>query len=179
MDDSPSTPLKGPALLLNQLDLVSTSTACGMLYGIVFTLFCLYVHSLAPQFCERNRRQQAKFMLAYSAFIKLCGLYYLLSNAWATQDAYVKHSKYPNGPYFYLLSMFHGGPMILLALICQVIIDMLTLTIQVCGYLLRTSYQLARTQNKIWHVWVICSATRYANVVIVLPIMSFSTFMGN
>jgi hypothetical protein len=78
MDNSTTTPLQGDLLLMNQLELVAPTTVAGTLYGIAFTLFCLYVHSLIPQLRNIDRKRHAKFMLGYSTVIMLCGLYNLV-----------------------------------------------------------------------------------------------------
>ncbi|XP_006455507.1 hypothetical protein AGABI2DRAFT_145634 [Agaricus bisporus var. bisporus H97] len=154
MDNNATPILEGELLLGTQLELVTPTTVAGTFYGIVFTLFCLYVDSLAPQFRDEDRKRRAKFMLGYSSIIMLCGLYSLVSNAWITQDAYIKHGNYPGGPYFYVLATFHA-PVMIAAFTCQIVIDILTSAIQ----------------PKIWRVWVIWSATRYAKPVVVLPVL--------
>jgi hypothetical protein len=131
MNDSTTTTLPGEVFLQNQLELVTATTVAGTLYGIVFTLFCLYVHSLAPQLRVKDRKRQAKFMIGYSTVIMLCGLYYLVSNAWVMQDAYIKHSNYPGGPLSYIGSIFVHNPVITIGLACQVVVDVLTSAIQV------------------------------------------------
>ncbi|EKM75863.1 hypothetical protein AGABI1DRAFT_131770 [Agaricus bisporus var. burnettii JB137-S8] len=152
MDNTATPILEGELLLGTQLELVTPTTVAGTFYGIAFTLFCLYVDSLASQFRDEDRKRRAKFMLGYSSIIMLCGLYSLVSNAWITQDAYIKHGNYPGGPYFYVLATFHA-PVMIAAFTCQIVIDILTSAIQ------------------IWRVWVIWSATRYAKPVIVLPVL--------
>ncbi|KAF7762320.1 hypothetical protein Agabi119p4_8913 [Agaricus bisporus var. burnettii] len=154
MDNNATPILEGELLLGTQLELVTPTTVAGTFYGIAFTLFCLYIDSLASQFRDEDRKRRAKFMLGYSSIIMLCGLYSLVSNAWITQDAYIKHDNYPGGPYFYVLATFHA-PVMIAAFTCQIVIDILTSAIQ----------------PKIWRVWVIWSATRYAKPVIVLPVL--------
>jgi hypothetical protein len=134
MDNSTATPLQGTVLLANQLELVTPTTVAGTLYGIAFTLFCLYVHSLAPQLWDNgDRKTQAKFMLGYSTVIMLCGLYFLVSNAWAIQNAYIKHPDTPGGPILYTESTIHT-PMMVILFTSDIVIDVLTLAIQVCIY---------------------------------------------
>ncbi|XP_006455455.1 hypothetical protein AGABI2DRAFT_121383 [Agaricus bisporus var. bisporus H97] len=152
-------PLQGELLLATQLELVTPTTLAGTLYGVAFTLFCLYVHSLVSQLQDEDRKRRAKFMLGYTVVIMLCGLYNLVANAWAIQEAYIKHGDYPGGPYLYLLSSFHTG-VIAIMIVCQMAVDILTSTIQA----------------KIWRVWVIWSSTRYAKLVIVLPSLCFLVF---
>ncbi|XP_006455506.1 hypothetical protein AGABI2DRAFT_121424 [Agaricus bisporus var. bisporus H97] len=156
--DNNSTTLQGPLLLVTQIELVAPTTVAGTLYGIGFTLFCLYAHALVPRFQDKDRKRQAKFMLGYTSVIMLCGTYNLVINAWITQDAYIKHDDYPGGPYLYVLSTTQSQPALAVALSCQVLILIMTSAIQ------------------IWRVWVIWSATRYANLVIVLPSLCFLTF---
>jgi hypothetical protein len=133
MGNSTVIPLQGEELLANQLELVVPTTVAGTLYGIAFTLFCLYVHKLAPRLRDGGRKRQAKFMLGFSTVIMLSGLYNLVSNAWVTQDAYIKHSSYPKGPWSFIASS-DRTPVTVVAFTCQLAIDALTSAIQVCSY---------------------------------------------
>jgi hypothetical protein len=131
MDNSTAAPpLQGDLLLLNQLELVSPTTVAGTLYGISFTLFCLYVHSLVPRLRSTERKMQAKFMLGYSSIIMLCGLFTLVSNAWGTQDGYIKHANYPGGPYLYTETTFRTPVLIALSA-CELAVNIFTSAIQV------------------------------------------------
>lgn len=129
MDKNP--PLQGELLLATQLELVSSTTAAGTFYGIAFSLYCLYLHASLPRLREHDRRRRTQFMMTYSAIIMLCGLYYLVSNAWVIQDAYIKHADTPGGPYVYELTSFSKQPAIALGLVCASIIDISTAAIQV------------------------------------------------
>ncbi|XP_006455505.1 hypothetical protein AGABI2DRAFT_180530, partial [Agaricus bisporus var. bisporus H97] len=149
-----------PLLLNTQLELVCPTAVAGTFYGIAFTLFCLYVHSLAPLLRDKDRRGRARFMLVYSTVIILCGLYVLVSNAWIIQDAYIKHRDYPGGPYIYIVSTYHAQPAIIACLTFDLAIDVLTSAIQ------------------IWRVWVIWNATKYAKLIIVFPSLAFLTTMS-
>jgi hypothetical protein len=135
MDNSTAIPpLQGELLFVNQLELVTLTTVAGTLYGIAFTLFCLYVRLLAPQLRGGNRKRQAKFMLSYSTVIMLCGLYGVVYCAWFAQDAYIKHNNYPGGPYFYIRSTYNTNPQTIVVFTIQTTIDALTLAIQVLSY---------------------------------------------
>jgi hypothetical protein len=134
MDNSTATPLHGKLLLITQIELVTPTTVAGTLYGIAFTLFCLYIHALAPRLRKGDRTKQAKFMLVYSTIIMICGLYFLIANAWITQDAYIKHNDYPGGPYVYIEATYLTSVMIPVGLACQLAIDVLTSSIQVRHY---------------------------------------------
>jgi hypothetical protein len=130
MDNSAVVPLEGELLLVTQLELVTSTTVDGTLYGIAFTLFCLYVNSLSSRLWDGDRKRQAQFMLGFSSIVMLCGLYILIANTWATQDAYIKHNNYPGGPYSYESSTYHTA--ITIALIsCWLVVDILTSVIQV------------------------------------------------
>jgi hypothetical protein len=150
MDNSTATPpLQGELLLLNQLELVTPTTVGGTLYGIAFTLFCLYVHSLAPQLRDGDRKRQAKFMLVYSTVIMLCGVYSLVYNAWGNQDAYIKHSDFPGGPYGYIQSINRGNAAVTILFTSQVVIDILTSAIQVhCFFFSHLSYKTAESRAR-------------------------------
>ncbi|XP_006455141.1 hypothetical protein AGABI2DRAFT_180326 [Agaricus bisporus var. bisporus H97] len=143
--DNSTTTIQESLLLGTQLELVVPTTVAGTLYGIAFTIFCCYVHSLVPHLQAGDRKRQAKFMLGYSSIIMLCGLYSLISNAWVTQDTYIMHANYPG------TSGFSS----------QLVVDILTLAI------LQTL--------KIWRVWVVWSATRFAKLVTLLPSLCFLT----
>jgi hypothetical protein len=134
MDNCTAVPLQGKALLINQLKLLTYTTVAGTLYGIAFVLFCLYVHSIVPRFHEEDRKRQAKFMLAYSTVIMICGLYNLVATAWDVQDAYIEHSNSIEGPDLYMELTFHTTPAIAIALTCQLAVDALTSAIQVHSY---------------------------------------------
>jgi hypothetical protein len=179
MDNSTTPPLTGDLLLFTQLELVTPTTVAAALYGIAFTLFCLYVHALAPRLRNGDRTKQARFMLAYSTVIMLCGLYFLVVNAWVTQNAYIKHSDYPGGPYLYMLSTFQGaGAVINILLACQTVIDVMTSAIQVRGRFCCVYATRLLNLGKVWRVWVIWSASRYANLVAVLPLLCLLSFTG-
>jgi hypothetical protein len=135
MANTTATSLAAENLLLVEFELVTNTTVAGTFYGVAFTLFCLYVYALAPRLLNGDRKRQARFMLAYSAVIMLCGLYNLVSNAWAYQNAYIKHSNYPGGPYLYIISSYHTTTALSLGLACQVVVDTLTSAIQVCRYI--------------------------------------------
>jgi hypothetical protein len=130
MDNSTVIPLEGRLLLVTQLELVIPTTVAGTLYGIAFTLFCLYVHSLSPRLRAGDRKRQARFMLGFSSIIMLCGLYILIANTWVVQDAYIKHHNYPGGPYPYEASILHTAIIIVL-ISCWLVVDTLTSAIQV------------------------------------------------
>jgi hypothetical protein len=135
MDNSTAAPpLQGDLLLLNQLELVSPTTVSGTLYGISFTLFCLYVHSLAPRLQDKERKLQAMFMLGFSSVIMLCGLFDLVSNTWVTQNTYIKHGNYPGGPYSYESTLFHT-PLVIALFTCQAAVNVFTSAIQVRVFL--------------------------------------------
>jgi hypothetical protein len=180
MNNSTTPPLTGDVLLITQLELVTPTTVAAVLYGIAFSLFCLYVHALAPRLRNGDRTKQARFMLAYSSVIMLCGLYSLVSNAWVTQDAYIKHSDYPRGPYAYVESIFQGTTAVIpIGLACQTAIDVMTSAIQVRGRFSCVYANRLLNSGKVWRVWVIWSASKYANLVTVLPLLCLLSFTGN
>jgi hypothetical protein len=131
MGNGTATPLQGEALRANQIELVSTTTVAGTLYGIAFSVFCLYVHSLAPQFRDGDRKRRAMFMLGYSTVILLCGLYSLVAKAGITQDGYIKHNNYLGGPLLYVESTYHSSPVFAVFIVSELVVDILTAVIQV------------------------------------------------
>ncbi|XP_006456357.1 hypothetical protein AGABI2DRAFT_122262 [Agaricus bisporus var. bisporus H97] len=155
------TPLQGPLLLpLTQLELVSATTAAGTLYGIAFSLYCLYLHASIPRLRDHDRRRQTQFMITNSTIIMLCGLYYLISNAWVIQDAYIKHADFPGGPLVYENSTFLTQPAIAVGLVCVAVVDISTGAIQ------------------IWRLWVVWSGTRFVRIIVLLPVLCLLAFTG-
>ncbi|KAF7760641.1 hypothetical protein Agabi119p4_10050 [Agaricus bisporus var. burnettii] len=157
---SANPPLRGPLLLVTQLELVSGTTAVGTLYGITFSLYCLYLHASLPQLQDHDRRRQTQFMITYSTIIMLCGLYFLILNAWVIQDAYIKHANFPGGPFLYEDSTFLTQPAIAVGFVFQYVVDISTGAIQ------------------IWRLWVVWSGTRYVRIVVVLPVLCLLAFTG-
>lgn len=177
MDEIP--PLQGELLLATQLDIVSGTTAAGTFYGIAFSLYCLYLHTSLFRLREPDRRRQTQFMMAYSSIIMLCGLYYLVSNAWVTQDAYIKHANFPGGPWVYESATYIRQPVITVGLVCVSIIDISTAAIQVQFFPI--SFVILAYLNhlaQIWRLWVIWSGTRYGRLVVVLPLLCFFSYTG-
>ncbi|KAF7760989.1 hypothetical protein Agabi119p4_10398 [Agaricus bisporus var. burnettii] len=157
---SANPPLQGALLLTTQLELVSTTTAAGTLYGIAFSLYCLYLHASLPQLRDHDRRRTTQFMIIYSSIIMLCGLYFLILNAWVIQDAYIKHANFPKGPYAYEESTYVTQPALAVGLVCESVIDVLTASIQ------------------IWRLWVVWCGTRYVRLVITIPVLCFLGFIA-
>ncbi|XP_006456359.1 hypothetical protein AGABI2DRAFT_122264 [Agaricus bisporus var. bisporus H97] len=148
------TPLQGSLLLSTQFELVSATTAAGTLYGIAFSLYCLYLHASLPQLRGLDRRRRTQFMITYSTIIMLCGLYYLVSNAWVVQDAYIKHANFPGGPVLYVSSTFLTQPVIAVGLVCVSVVDISTAAIQ------------------IWRLWVVWSSTRHVRIIVIqVPVL--------
>ncbi|KAF7760979.1 hypothetical protein Agabi119p4_10388 [Agaricus bisporus var. burnettii] len=157
---SANPPLKGALLLATQLELVSGTTVGGTLYGIAFSLYCLYLHASLPQLRDHDRRRQTQFMMTFSTIIMSCGLYYLISNAWVIQDAYIKHANFPGGPLVYENSTYLTQPAIALGLVCVAVVDASTTAIQ------------------IWRLWVVWSGTRHVRIVVVLPVLCWLSFIA-
>ncbi|EKM75188.1 hypothetical protein AGABI1DRAFT_132439 [Agaricus bisporus var. burnettii JB137-S8] len=149
MSANSTTPLQGSLLLSTQFELVSSTTAAGTLYGIAFSLYCLYLHASLPQLRGLDRRRRTQFMITYSTIIMLCGLYYLVSNAWVVQDAYIKHANFPGGPVLYVSSTFLTQPVIAVGLVCVSVVDISTAAIQ------------------IWRLWVVWSSTRHVRIIVI------------
>ncbi|KAF7760981.1 hypothetical protein Agabi119p4_10390 [Agaricus bisporus var. burnettii] len=90
----------------------------------------------------------------------LCGLYFLVSNAWVIQDAYTKHHNFPGGPLLYENSTFRTQPAIAVGLVSVTIVDITTAAIQ------------------IWRLWVIWGRTRYVRFIVALPFLCFLGYAG-
>lgn len=128
---SHKSPLQGILLLVTEFDLISTTTAGGVLYGIGFALYYLYVQSLLPQLQDPDKKRQLKFMLAYTSVIMLCGLVYLGIGIWQDQDAYIRHRNFPGGPFLYEQGPLHTQPLIAVGFVAEDIIHILTSAMQV------------------------------------------------
>jgi hypothetical protein len=60
----------------------------------------------------------------------------------------------------------------------QLAVDTLTSAIQVQFVFFQAILKAGWAMRKIWRVWVIWGATKYANLVIVVPLLCFLTFVG-
>lgn len=127
-----TSPLQGPLLLVTELELISSTTIAGVFYGIAIILYCLYIQSSLSQLQKLDRRRQTKFMLVYTTIVMLCGLVSLGTNGWIIQNAYIKHSNFPGGPYRYTNDVDTTQPIGIICLSSLMMVDILSLAIQVC-----------------------------------------------
>jgi hypothetical protein len=130
MDSNPA--LQGDLLLITQLELIGSTSAAGILYGIAFALYWLYVHSSLPQLRNRDRKRQTAVMLAASTVAMLFGLVTLALNVWVIQDAFVKHYNFPGGPVAYEFAMLKVQTMI--CHVCSWLTVLILAAIQVCYF---------------------------------------------
>lgn len=164
MDGNPA--IQGDLLTITQLELIGSTSAAALLYGIAFTLYCQYVHSSLPQLRNKERKKQTMFMVAVTSAAMLSGLVNLGLNTWIIQNAFIKHPNFPGGPVAYEFAMLKHESTILH--ICNLIVVLIITIIQVRGVFNRSRHPgLIYTQ--VWRVWVIWSATRYGNLVVILP----------
>jgi hypothetical protein len=127
MDSNPA--LQGDLLLTTQLELIGSTSAAGVLYGIAFTLYCQYVHASLPQLRGKERKKQTMFMLAVTSIAMLSGLVNLGLNIWIIQNAFIKHPNFPGGPVAYEFAMSKHESTI--CHICNLIVVLIITTIQV------------------------------------------------
>ncbi|XP_006456362.1 hypothetical protein AGABI2DRAFT_122267 [Agaricus bisporus var. bisporus H97] len=172
---SANPPLQGALLLATQLELVSGTTAGGTLYGIAFSLYCLYLHASLPQLRDHDRRRQTQFMMTFSTIIMSCGLYYLISNAWVIQDAYIKHANFPGGPLVYESSTYLTQPAIALGLVCVAVVDASTTAIQIRTIFLSLTLRPADSMSEDLKT----ATAEYAlqAIIIILPTILIAGFL--
>ncbi len=88
-------------LLLENFDLIGSTTIFGALYGITFVLYCLCAQSLYLRLQEPDKRRQTLFNLSNITLLLLCATVHLALNTWMMQLAYVDNSDFPGGPLAY------------------------------------------------------------------------------
>ncbi|KAF9446269.1 hypothetical protein P691DRAFT_648185, partial [Macrolepiota fuliginosa MF-IS2] len=100
------------------------------------------------------------FMFAYASVVMICGIVFLALNTWMVQLSYIDHNTFPGAAEEYEVAYLFTRPGGITEGTFNIIIDVLTLGIQ------------------IWRLWVIYSTTRYAIAVIILPILLFLCYTG-
>ncbi|KAF9443105.1 hypothetical protein P691DRAFT_844076 [Macrolepiota fuliginosa MF-IS2] len=150
--------MSGQLLLWEHLDLVSSTTLNGVLYGIALSLYVLCVRLFHPQLKDPHQRRHVTFMFAYASVVMICGIVFLVFKTWINQLAYIDHNTFPGAAEEYEKIYMFIQPRGITVQTSNIIIDVLTLGIQ------------------IWRLWVIYSATRYAIAVIILPLLLFLCF---
>ncbi|KAF9444353.1 hypothetical protein P691DRAFT_645849, partial [Macrolepiota fuliginosa MF-IS2] len=146
--------------LYEEIDLVSSTAITGLLYGIALSLYVLSSRSLYPQLKVPDQRRHAIFMSVYTSVVMICGIMYFALTVLGDRLAYIDHNTSIGEPLDYLEIFDFTQPSGITLNIFGLLIDVLTLGIQ------------------IWRLWVIYSATRYAVVVIILPVLLFLCFIA-
>ncbi|KAF9444766.1 hypothetical protein P691DRAFT_635204, partial [Macrolepiota fuliginosa MF-IS2] len=143
-----------------RLNFISSTTVNGVLYGIALSLYALSVRLFYPQLKDPHQRRHIRFMFAYASVVMICGVIFLALNTREIQLAYIDHNKFFGEAYEYEVTDQHTLPGGITMGTFSIIIDVLTLGIQ------------------IWRLWVIYGTTRYAIAVIILPLLLFFCFTG-
>ncbi|KAF9444352.1 hypothetical protein P691DRAFT_778320 [Macrolepiota fuliginosa MF-IS2] len=157
---SDTTPGRAQLLLFESLDLIASTTIGGLLWGIAFTLYIFCVLSLYPQLKKPHQRRQAQLTLVYSSVVMICGIMFLATTTWITQQAYIYHNDFSAGPIEYETLYLRVQPIGILGIIFSVALDFLTLAIQ------------------IWRLWVIWNTTSHVVAVTTLPLLLFLGFIA-
>jgi hypothetical protein len=101
-------------LYAETVDLVSLTTIGAVLYGIVFTLYCLCTWASYFQLREPDRHRQAISSLVYTSLVMLCGLGVLATDTYYIQTSFINHASYPGGPQAYEGDVAQHQPLALL-----------------------------------------------------------------
>lgn len=114
------------------LELIATTTILGVVYGVVFILYCLCARSLYLDFQKPDKRRRASFSIGYTSVLLFCATGTLAFNARVNQLSYIDHADFPGGPFIYILS--RDSTIIsysTTAGILELVVDFLTMAIQV------------------------------------------------
>ncbi|PPQ99851.1 hypothetical protein CVT24_009602, partial [Panaeolus cyanescens] len=87
-------------------NLIASTTTNAAAYGVVFTLFCICVHSLIQQLRAGSRTKQAIFSLVYISIMFVFGTIYCAVNSREAQLEYVNFRNFPGGPAAYAIFIF-------------------------------------------------------------------------
>ncbi|KAF9443155.1 hypothetical protein P691DRAFT_788418 [Macrolepiota fuliginosa MF-IS2] len=147
-------------LLWEDLDLISSTTINGVLYGIALSLYVLAARSLYPQLKDLHQRRRAIFIFVYNSVVMICGIIFLALATRGAQLSYIDHNTFVGEPIEYQVTYLFSLPAGIAEDIFSTMIDILTLGIQ------------------IWRLWVIYSMTHYALAVIIFPLLLFLCFIG-
>lgn len=123
---------KDSVFLFESLDLITSTTVLGVLYGIAFALYCLCTYSLYLQLQKPDRRRRAIFLLGYTSLLLFCATVILVLNARMIKVTYVNHADFPGGPLAYENS-YNSTTMLNVAVGSSLglIVEVLTVAIQV------------------------------------------------
>ncbi|KAF9447028.1 hypothetical protein P691DRAFT_672312 [Macrolepiota fuliginosa MF-IS2] len=143
-------PTKPQVSLFEALDLISSTTFSGALWGISFGLYILCARAVRPQLKEAHHRRNIKFTFAYTSVVIACDTILLATTAWLTQQAFIGHADFPGGPSEFENQNLYSEPTGVAHMTFSVIIDVLTLGIQ------------------LWRLWVVWASSRWA-VFVMIP----------
>ncbi|KAF9440905.1 hypothetical protein P691DRAFT_816436 [Macrolepiota fuliginosa MF-IS2] len=136
--------MSGQLLLWEHLNLISTTTVNGVLYGIALSLYVLSVQLFYSQLQAPNQRRHVMFIFAYTSVVMICKIISLTLQTWIVQLAYIDHNTFPRATKEYeeiYLFTQSGG---IMADAFNLVIDILTLGIQLWRWLVWV----------VWMVWI-------------------------
>lgn len=119
--------------LSEALDLLSSTTILGALYGITFTLYCLCARQLCLNLHKPDNRRRAGLSLGLVSILFFCATGILTLSGRMTQVFYIDHAEFPGGPFQYegstfdTTNKFYFGTLGIL----NVVVGLLTTAIQV------------------------------------------------
>ncbi|PPQ81884.1 hypothetical protein CVT24_008380 [Panaeolus cyanescens] len=146
-------------ILNESASLIGATTVLSFTYGIVFTLFCICVHSLVQQYKSGVRKRQAIFSLVYMSIMFSFGTIYCAVNAWESQVEFVNFRNFPGGPLAYSHYIF-SSPLNILSSVVFV----------------ATSWM--NDALLLWRLWVIYRGSRfYIPVVLGCSVIYITTFV--
>ncbi len=96
-----NTEYPSEAVSFEAFDLIGSTTILGILYGITFTLYCL--------FCRSLYLQRGKFTLGYTSLLLFCTTTYLALSVHMIRLTYVNHDRLPEGSSAYQEPLY-GSP---------------------------------------------------------------------
>ncbi|KAF9051286.1 hypothetical protein BJ165DRAFT_1340990 [Panaeolus papilionaceus] len=134
-------------------NLIASTTANSVAYGVALTLFCICVHSLVQQFRAGSRKKQAIYSLVYISVMFIFGTIYCAVNSREAQLEYVNFRNFPGGPAAYAIFIF-STPLNVVGAVAFF----------VTGWM--------NDALLLWRLWVLYRGSRFF-----LPIVSFCVIM--
>lgn len=163
--------------LIEAFGLISCTTIFGVFYGTAFSLYCLCAQPLYLKLHNPENRWQAMFSLGYTSFLFFCATGFFLLNVWVIPLVYINHGGV-GGPFGYgksfnsVLNPYQAAGGIL-----DFIIKVSTVAIQVSDQP-NLSTLLNTPLLQIRRLWIIWSATQYAAIITLLPMLLLFAHIG-
>lgn len=134
----------------------------GLFYGIAFTLYCFCVRPLYLQLQDPDKGRHTRFTFAFISLLLVCATGILALNVRMIEMLAMDHLDFPGAPLEYetsddasTLKRYDAVTGIL-----DFTLEVLTMAIQ------------------IWRLWIVWSGTRYAVVVIILPLTLLLSYIA-